>query len=216
MKLIDIFNDRYEHVGVEDKKAAHVQGLWHRTFSCLAFNPIARRVLLQKKAPGRYSFDRPDYADITVGGHYQAGEMIPDGVREVHEELGLPVAYADLHPIGLRQTAVTLAADYIEREFQHWHLLPLDLELEAIPLADAEVSGLVELDLDHAIEMADGVRDDAPARYATRSPEGMAYTEATLGRSDLIPNYLKLDQLYIRIFVAARRYRSGEREHLFW
>ncbi|WP_432855295.1 hypothetical protein ACQPXB_22030 [Amycolatopsis sp. CA-161197] len=47
-------------------------------------------MLLQKKAPRWYSFDRPDYADITVGGHYQAGETIPDGVREVHEELGLP------------------------------------------------------------------------------------------------------------------------------
>lgn len=34
---------------------------------------------------------------------------IPEGVREVHEELGLPVAYGDLHPIGLHQTAVTLA-----------------------------------------------------------------------------------------------------------
>jgi isopentenyldiphosphate isomerase len=216
MKLIDIFNDRYEHVGVEDKKAAHAQGLWHRTFSCLAFNPNTRRVMLQKKTPGRYSFERPDYADITVGGHYQAGESIPEGVREIHEELGLPVAYGDLHPIGLRQTAVTLAPDYIEREFQHWHLLPMELDLEAIPLADAEVSGLVELDLDHAIELANGTRDNAPAHYATRSHNGMTFTDATLDRSALIPNYLTLDQLYLRIFVTARRYCAGEREHLFW
>ena len=111
MTVIDVFNDRYELVGTEDKKAAHARGLWHRTFSALAIRPAAGRVLLQKKAPGRYSFDRPDYADITVGGHYEAGEGIPDGIREVHEELGLAVAYADLHPIGLRQTAVTLATD---------------------------------------------------------------------------------------------------------
>ena len=216
MTLIDIFNDRYEHIGVEDKKVAHSHGLWHRTFSCLAVNPTTRTVLLQKKAPGRYQFDRPDYADISVGGHYEAGEDIPDGIREVHEELGLPVAYADLHPIGLRQTAVTLAPDYIEREFQHWHLLPLDIDLEAIPLADAEVSGLVELDVDQAIDLANGVRDDAPARYATRGQDGMTYAEAPLGRTDLIPNYLKLDQLYLRLFVTAGRYCSGEREHLFW
>ena len=108
MTLIDIFNDRYEHLGIEDKKSAHAQGLWHRTFSALAINPTTRRVILQKKTPGCYSFARPDYAAITVGGHYQAGEAIPDGVREVHDELGLPVSYDDLHPIGLRQTAVTL------------------------------------------------------------------------------------------------------------
>jgi hypothetical protein len=87
-------------------------------------------------------FDRPDYADITVGGHYEAGEQIEDGVREVHEELGLiDLTYADLHPIGLHQTAVTLGPDYLEREFQHWHPLPLDTDLEAIPLADVPIQG---------------------------------------------------------------------------
>lgn len=216
MTKIDIFNDRYEHTGVEDKKTAHAQGLWHRTFSCLAFNPATRRVLLQKKAPGGYSFDRPDYADITVGGHYEAGETIADGVREIHEELGLPISYSELHPIGLRQTAVTLGPSYIEREFQHWHLLPLDLDLEAIPLADAEVSGLVELDLDLALALAEGTSNRVPARYATRSQDTMTYAEATLDSADLIPNYVNLDQLYVRLFVAARRYCAGERDRLFW
>jgi isopentenyldiphosphate isomerase len=214
MKTIDIFNDRYEHVGTADKKQAHRDGLWHRTFSALAINPTTRRVILQKKAPGRYSFDRPDYADITVGGHYQAGETVPDGIREVHEELGLPVTYTDLHPIGLRQTAVTLAPDYVEREFQHWHLLPLDVDLTAIPLADAEVSGLVDLDVDHAIALAEGTRTEAPARFASRA--SLEYLEGILTRDNLVPNYLRLDQLYLRTFVAARRYCAGEREHLYW
>lgn len=139
MPLIDIFDDRYQHIGTQDKKDAHQQASWHRTFSALGVNPGRRRVLLQKKAPGRYAFDRPDYADVTVSGHYHAGEDIPNGIREVHEELGLALSYSDLHPIGLRQTAVTLA-----------------------------------------------------------------------------PNYLALDQLYLRLFVAARRYIDGERQHLFW
>ncbi|MGH3620245.1 MAG: NUDIX hydrolase, partial [Sciscionella sp.] len=141
---------------------------------------------------------------------------IPDGVREVHEELGLPLVYGDLHPIGLRQTAVTLAPDYIEREFQHWHLLPLDVALEAIPLADAEVSGLVDIDLDDALALADGDTDTISAHYATRTDTGLEYGEATLARADLVPNYLTLDQLYLRLFVAARRFCAGERTHVFW
>jgi isopentenyldiphosphate isomerase len=216
VKLIDIFNDRYELIGTEDKKMAHAKGLWHRTFSALAVNPTSRRVILQKKAPGRYTFDRPDYADITVGGHYQAGEAIADGIREVHEELGLPVAYNDLHPIGLRQTAVTLAPDYIEREFQHWHLLPLDVPLESIPLADAEVAGLVDLGLEDALKLAEGNTDSVPARYATRTGIGLEYSEGSLTSADLVPNYVKLDQLYLRLFVAAHRFCAGERTHVFW
>jgi hypothetical protein len=53
-------------VGAEDKKAVHAKGLWHHTFSALAVSRATQRIILQKKAPGRYTFDRPDYADITV------------------------------------------------------------------------------------------------------------------------------------------------------
>lgn len=216
MTLIDIFDDRYQHIGVHDKTTAHREGLWHRTFSCLAINPTRRTILLQKKSPNQYSFERPDYADITVGGHYHTGEDIPDGVREVHEELGLPVLYTDLQPLGIRQTAVTLAPDYVEREFQHWHLLPLDADLTEVPFADAEVAGLVELDLAHALDLAESASPSVPARYATRTPEGITYTEGILQHAELVPNYLRTDQLYLRLFVAAHRYLSGERRHLFW
>jgi hypothetical protein len=55
-----------------------------------------------------------------------------------------------------------------------------------------------------------------PARYATRTDTGLQYSEAALTTSDLVPNYLKLDQLYLRLFVAARRFCAGERTHVFW
>jgi isopentenyldiphosphate isomerase len=55
--LIDIYTDRYEQVGTEEKTTAHQHGLWHRTFSCLLVNPATQTVVLQKKAPGRYAFE---------------------------------------------------------------------------------------------------------------------------------------------------------------
>ncbi len=215
MTLIDIFDDRYQHRGVRDQATAHREALWHRTFSCLVINPTRRTVLL-RKGPDRHGVERPDYADVTVGGHYHAGEDVPAGVREIHKELGLLVSYADLHPLGVRQTTRTLAPDCIEREFQHWHLLALDLELTDIPFANADVTGLVELELAHALGLADGTRPNVPARYATRTPEGVAYHEGTLPRVELIPDHLGTDQLYLRLVVAAYRYLAGQRRYLFW
>ena len=215
--LIDIFSDRYEHTGTAEKKDAHAQGLWHRTFSALLVNPAVRTVTLQKKAPGRAGFDRPDHADFTIGGHYHAGEAIPDGVREAREELGLhDLDYADFFPLGIRQTAVTLAPGRIEREFQHWHLLPRAGPLESIPLDDAEVSGLVEIGLDDAIALAAGDRQQAGALYLTRDGHARTITRGTLTTADLVPSYLATDRLYLRLFVAARRYLSGDREYLSW
>lgn len=216
--LIDIYTDRNEHLGTEDKKVAHETGLWHHTFSCLAINPATATVLLQKKSPGRYVFDRPDHADFTVGGHYHAGETIPEGVRELREELGLNTPYTDLQPLGIRQTAVTLAPGWIEHEFQYWHLLPLDLDLADIPLDDAEVSGLVEVALDDAIALACAQSTEVSARYLVRSGQDGHHRllDGVLRSQDLIPGYLTVDQLYLRMFIAARRYLNGERTHLFW
>jgi 8-oxo-dGTP pyrophosphatase MutT (NUDIX family) len=215
--LIDIFSDRYEHAGTAEKKEAHAQGLWHRTFSALLINPAARTVTLQKKAPGRAGFDRPHYADFTVGGHYEAGEDIPDGVREAREELGLhTLDYSDFFPLGIRQTVVTLAPDRIEREFQHWHLLPYEASLDTIPLDDAEVSGLVEIGLDDAIALAAGDRQQADALYLSRDGDYRSIAPGVLTAADLIPGYLAIDRLYLRLFIAARRYISGDREYLSW
>jgi isopentenyldiphosphate isomerase len=215
--LIDIFTDRYEPAGTAEKKDAHAQGLWHRTFSALVINPETKTVTLQKKAPGRAGFDRPDYADFTVGGHYHAGEAIPDGIREAHEELGLrDLSYADFVPLGIRQTAVTLAPDRIEHEFQHWHLLPYASPLDSIPLDDAEVSGLVEVGLDDAIALAAGERQQVDALYLSRDGGSRHLAPGILTTADLVPGYLAIDCLYLRLFTAARRYIVGDREYLTW
>ncbi|WP_028777230.1 hypothetical protein [Shimazuella kribbensis] len=56
-----------------------MNGLWHRVFTCIVINSENRTMLLQKKSPSLYTFDRPNYVDVAVGGHYVADERIEDG-----------------------------------------------------------------------------------------------------------------------------------------
>lgn len=51
MPLIDLFDDRYEHIGTEDKEEAHRRGLWHRTFSALALNPTPAESSSRRRRP---------------------------------------------------------------------------------------------------------------------------------------------------------------------
>jgi 8-oxo-dGTP pyrophosphatase MutT (NUDIX family) len=44
----------------------------------------------------------PGKLDVSVGGHYSAGEEIQDGLREAKEELGRDYAYSDLSHLGRR------------------------------------------------------------------------------------------------------------------
>ncbi|MGH3888842.1 MAG: hypothetical protein ACRDSZ_20180 [Pseudonocardiaceae bacterium] len=54
---------------------------------------------------------------------------------------------------------------------------------------------------------------DHPVRAAHA---GLEYREVALTTADLVPNYLTLDQLYLRLFVVARRFCAGERMYVFW
>jgi len=74
----------------------------------------------------------------------------------------------------------------------------------------------VEIGINDALALAEGTIGTVSARYATRVGNDLEYSDANLSRVDLIPNYLKLDQLYLRLFVAAHRYCAGERQHVFW
>jgi len=216
--LIDIYDDRYQWTGRADKRDAHRRGLWHRVFTCLVVHPERRTVTLQAKQPGLYGFDRPDFLDVSVGGHYEAGENIADGVREIREELGLEVEFSTLVPIGVRQTAATLAPDYIANEFQHIFLLPTSAALARSARENAEVRGLVELPLDETLALLLGKADQA---FAVAWSETMASAAAAgpirVTRDAFPPSYLAVDQLFPRLFVAAHRYlRGDDPELIFW
>jgi hypothetical protein len=74
----------------------------------------------------------------------------------------------------------------------------------------------VDVSIEDAFALADGDTGIIAARYAARAGNGLEYTEATLSRADLVPNYLKLDLLYLLLFVAATPFYAGKRTYLFW
>jgi 8-oxo-dGTP pyrophosphatase MutT (NUDIX family) len=215
---IDIFDDRYRWIGTADNREAHRRGLWHRVFTCLVVHPARKSVTLQAKQPGRYGFERPDFLDVSVGGHYHAGEQVCDGVRELREELGLDVQQSALVPIGVRQTAATLAPDYIANEFQHVFLLPTDAQLATSAVDNEEVRGLVEVPLDATMDLLLGRVDQtyAVAWSAAMTP-ALVDGRFLITRAVFAPSYLETDQLFPRLFVAAHRYVRGDDPRLiFW
>lgn len=208
---VDIFNDRYEPVGTADKKEAHRQvGQWHRSFICLLVNPEKKTVLLQSKIKNLYDFDRPDYVDFTVGGHYQAGESIEDGPRELKEEVGVNANFEDLVPLGVRQTAHTITDAFIEYEFQHIFLYPTAQKLDDFALDSSEVKGLIEIIIQDGVDLLLGKVDAIPAISVTMVNGEMIQRDFKLTRKEFVPSYLTKDKIFIRLFIAAKRFVRGD------
>lgn len=207
MSKVDIFDDNYNYIGVEDKQVVHQNGIWHRVFTCQIFNSRDKCVYFQKKAPNRYSFSRPDYIDISVGGHYKAGENIEDGIREIYEETGLTnIRFQDLIPIGIRQTASTIAENYIANEFQHVYLLDYKGAFSSLLKENEETSGFVKLDIDDVFNLL--IHQEATIRgeFAFLRDNSAIVEDIDITLNDFVPSYLRVDQFMLRLIVAIQRY----------
>lgn len=207
---IDIFNDKYEFIGTATKKWAHQKGLWHRVFTCLIVNPKHKTVILQKKMPNRYLFKRLDYLDVSVGGHYLAGESIQQGIREIEEEIGLKVKFKDLIPLGVRQTAETVSKNYIANEFQHIFIYPSTRKLQDYVLDNVEVNSLVEIRVQDAIDLLTKKTNKIKGKEIFIIDNKNKLKIIDITRQDFVPSYLKKDQFFVKLFIAAKRYLNKE------
>ena len=148
-ELFDVLDVSGEPTGeIKPRPQVHKDGDWHRSFHLWIVKDDY--VLLQRRA--KIKDLEPDKVDVSVGGHYRAGETLNEVVREVEEEVGLFVRPEALHHL-TTQKAERRYENAVDREFQEVYVLKNEQVLEHYYLDCAEVSVLYEVHLDKAIDL---------------------------------------------------------------
>jgi isopentenyldiphosphate isomerase len=127
----------------------HQQGHWHRSFH-LWIVKDRHFVLLQRRS--RKKDLEGGKVDVSVGGHFRAGEGLEQVIREVEEEIGLLVRPSDLHFLETRKVERHYP-QAIDREFQETYVFCCDQPLQDYYLNPAEVEVLYEVPLEAAITL---------------------------------------------------------------
>ena len=202
---IDIFDCLFNPLGIEDRKVAHKQGLWHQTFHCWL---IRKRgddifVLFQKRSANKD--DSPNMLDIPAAGQLMAGEQKEYGLRELQEELGVTVDKSKLRYLGVRIEAIEVPG-FNNKEFQHVYLLEDNTELEDYRLEEDEVSGLVEVKLTDGMRLLFGETEEIECDSVFLENGKMVKETYKMKVEDIIP---RLDGYYQKIFVMADLYFKG-------
>jgi isopentenyldiphosphate isomerase len=149
-ELFDVLDEFGIPTGETKARAlVHQDGDWHRSFH-LWIVKDGTHILLQKRSHKKDL--EPNKLDVTVGGHFGAGETLLEVVREVEEEIGLKVELKDLHYIETRQGERHYERA-IDREFVDVYALQCDQALDQYYLRCDEVSVLYEVPLDKAIDL---------------------------------------------------------------
>lgn len=203
MEQVDYFDENYVRQGVTTRPEALEKGLWLHSFHCWVVRPAARTLLVQRRSLLKSLF--PGALDITAAGHLMAGETVADGIREVHEELGVSdIDFADLIPLGIKLDVARIG-EKRTRHFAHVFLLPDDRPATAYRLQQEEVAGLVEIAIADGLALFSGQKETVPAMAWDMSGAGK---DVSLQACDFIP---RLDPYYYKVFIMADRLIAGEK-----
>lgn len=195
-----------ERVGRDE---AHENRIWHGAFHCVILFKRQGRgyVLFQKRSHEKLI--APDRYDVSVGGHYAAGEgPATAGPREIREELGLDVRFDDLVPLGKRVFVYCFTPGITEHEFQDVFLLKRDINPADLTLQPGEVDAVLELEIERGIEIHGGKKSMVGGTLFRPAEGGQTVTVCA---RDFVPC---LDNYYLKLLLITRRYLKGEREGL--
>lgn len=201
-EYFDIYDAHQVPIGVKERSAVHRDGDWHKVFHCWVIYRDTHgmdNVIMQKRAPNKDTF--PNLLDISAAGHYQAGETIQDGVREVQEELGIQVTFDELIPVG-QHMGVTLAEGLIDRQFCDVFLLVHNQDIHSYAYQKDEIAGLVKFSIDDGLNLFSGA-----AATIVAEAVGFDKDRLTISETDFVP---RNDDYVIRVLRLAKRCLNGE------
>ena len=207
-EILDIFNEKFELIGQEDRDTVHKEGLWHQTFHCwiITHHDGENYVLLQKRAACKKT--APSKLDISAAGHLLAGETKLDGIREVQEELGIIPQTSKMIDLGIRISSSGVPGVNCNREYCNVVLLEDNTPLIDHNLQEDEVSALIEVKVSDGLRLLSDEVDHIFGNALVEENKKKRLTQMRIVKEDFI---YRIDPYYLKIFIMADRYFKGEK-----
>lgn len=204
-EAFDIYDAQGNPLGTATRADVHREGYWHRTFHCWVVHPRWNgepSVLLQLRHKTKDTY--PDKLDISAAGHLLAGEHVPDGIRELKEELGLDTAFDELIDCGMSAAESMVPGQWTDREFNHIFVYECDKPLREYAFQRSEIAGLFFVSLRDFKRLVAGEAATIAARgiVVNEDETDVADEDRTIGLDDLTPNSAAY---YERLFAGIER-----------
>ncbi|WP_431030263.1 NUDIX hydrolase [Lysinibacillus sp. LZ02] len=188
MELLKVFDEQKNEIGVTSRDEAHIKGLWHEVFQCWLVSREHDKDYIYLQLRSKEKKDYSALFDITAAGHLLFDETVEDGVRELHEELGIEVQFKDLLSLGVIPSCME-KANFIDNEFANVFLYMRNGSFEQFNLQLEEVGGIVK------VPFADFQalwQDKLLSIEVTGFEVGLAGEQITItkiiGKKDLVPH----------------------------
>ena len=215
-ELFDVCDEWGRPLGRRKARSlVHRDGDWHRSFHCwLVDTDDANEssLLLQRRALDKDT--NPGLWDVSVAGHYAAGEGVEGGLREIREEIGLHVEERELVLAGWRREEVFYENGLIEREVQDVYFLARRIHLLSLRPDLAEVIAVARLPTAIFVSLTSGLLNEVTVRSGLVDERGrVRLQDVALALGDVVQ---RADGYYARVADFAGRLGTGQTTAPTW
>jgi isopentenyldiphosphate isomerase len=187
-ELLEVFDASGRPTGRARPRAAiHLAGDWHQAFHCWILRRGGQEVVLQRRSSLKDTY--PGYWDAAAAGHWRFGESAAEAAREITEELGLDISFADLAYRGRERASQHFANGLIDREFHQVYVLELDQPLSCYRPDRNEVMAVAAFPSRELVQVAASQQARVAAIEAVRvAVDGrLSSAQVVISRSDMVP-----------------------------
>jgi isopentenyldiphosphate isomerase len=187
-ELLEVFDAGGRPTGrARSRGDVHLDGDWHLAFHCWIVRRQGREVVLQRRA-----LVKDTYAglwDAAAAGHWRFGEQPEEAAREIAEELGLDVSFAELAYRGRERSARRFPNGLTDREHHQVYVLECDRPLDSYRPDPREVSGVAAFPAAGLLDLVAGRQPSLAASEAVAvGIDGrLEAVEVVVERTDLVP-----------------------------
>ncbi len=203
-EYLDIYDENQTHIGSKERSDVHRDGDWHKVFHCWVIYRGTDGIdylVMQMRGADKDTF--PNLLDVTAAGHYQAGEDIRDGIREVQEELGITITFDELVPLG-QHIGVAHYGDLIDRQFCDVFLLVHPQDIYEYHYQKEELTGLIVFSIQDGLQLMGEAVEKISARAV-----GLDADRLLISLEDFVP---RTGDYMSRVLALALRCLNGERD----
>jgi isopentenyldiphosphate isomerase len=186
-EMLKIFDKDKNYIGNATREDVHRLGHWHEAFHCWFISRDEDKYYIYLQLRSAIKKDYPNLLDITAAGHILSHETIMDGIREIHEEIGILVSHEELELLGIIDYCVE-KENFIDKEIAHTYLYEYKQAFSDFVLQQEEVSGIFKTEFNEFYDLWTGRLDTIKLTGIIQHGEG-SISEIVVGREHFVPHY---------------------------
>lgn len=152
---LEVFDPAGHPTGIaRPRSAIHLNGDWHQAFHCWIVRRDGREIVMQRRSRHKDTF--AGLWDASAAGHWRFGETAEQASREIDEELGLHIPFAQLEYRGREVSDRSFPSGLIDREHHQVYVWRRDVRVSELRPDPAEVSAVAAFPSDELMAVLSG------------------------------------------------------------